>query len=272
MEPQCTLSPRRGARSAPPPRPAPQVIDRLYNARHKKAADTFGAFYSSELGGIVTDDSLMFIHIDDHMVHRGHGVFEACALVDGHVYELPKHLERLKRSAEAAGIPPPPSDAAVLRIILDTAAASKKLTGARRARCPALPCSAPARPPAPHRPPARPPAPAGQVRFWLTAGRGGFALSPEECTEPGFYVMVTSEVPQIDRMAGWQAALSPLAPKDPYFARLKSNNYLQNVLAHMEAAQRGFNTVGGGGGRGGRGRAGGPGGRGRAGGRGGGGR
>jgi hypothetical protein len=58
--------------------------------------------------------------------------------------------------------------------------------------------------------------------------------------------MVSSEVPKIDRVAGWQAALSPLAPKDPYFARLKANNYLPNVLAHMEAAQRGFDTVGGG--------------------------
>ncbi len=107
-----------------------QVVERLYNARHQKAADTFGAFFSSELGGIVTDDSLMFIHMDDHMVHRGHGVFETAALVDGYIYELPKHLGRLKQSALAAGVPLPTSDKDVLRIILDTAAASKKLNGA----------------------------------------------------------------------------------------------------------------------------------------------
>ena len=30
------------------------------------------AFFSSILGGIVTDPALMVLHIDDHMVHRYH--------------------------------------------------------------------------------------------------------------------------------------------------------------------------------------------------------
>ena len=34
------------------------------------AAKHYHAFFSSELGGIVTDAALMFVHIDDHMVHR----------------------------------------------------------------------------------------------------------------------------------------------------------------------------------------------------------
>ena len=36
----------------------------------------FSAFYSSQLGGIVTDPALMVIPFDDHMVHRGHGIFD----------------------------------------------------------------------------------------------------------------------------------------------------------------------------------------------------
>ena len=37
----------------------------------------YGAMYSSWYGGIVTKPELMVIPIDDHMVHRGDGVFEA---------------------------------------------------------------------------------------------------------------------------------------------------------------------------------------------------
>ena len=36
----------------------------------------YAAFYSSQLGGIVTDPALMVIPFDDHMVHRGHGIFD----------------------------------------------------------------------------------------------------------------------------------------------------------------------------------------------------
>ena len=47
-----------------------QVFDRLYNSVHVNAAEHFGAFYSSELGGIVTNPAFMVVHMDDHMVHR----------------------------------------------------------------------------------------------------------------------------------------------------------------------------------------------------------
>lgn len=30
----------------------------------------FKAFFSSSLGGIVTDPALMVMHMDDHMIHR----------------------------------------------------------------------------------------------------------------------------------------------------------------------------------------------------------
>jgi 4-amino-4-deoxychorismate lyase len=39
--------------------------------------------YSSIFGGITTDTSAMVIPLDDHMVHRGHGVFDTAAIVDG---------------------------------------------------------------------------------------------------------------------------------------------------------------------------------------------
>ncbi|PQP96908.1 D-amino-acid transaminase chloroplastic-like [Prunus yedoensis var. nudiflora] len=42
--------------------------------------------YSSTYGGIILDPALMVIPIDDHMVHRGHGVFDTVIILNGHMY------------------------------------------------------------------------------------------------------------------------------------------------------------------------------------------
>src|SRR5678810_1380848 len=60
----------------------------------------FDAFYSSQLGGIVTDPALMLIPFDDHIVHRGHGIFDTAGLVNGRIYDLEAHLDRFLGSAE----------------------------------------------------------------------------------------------------------------------------------------------------------------------------
>ena len=60
----------------------------------------FDAFYSSQLGGIVTDPALMVLPFDDHMVHRGHGIFDTAAIVGGRIYDLEAHLDRFLGSAE----------------------------------------------------------------------------------------------------------------------------------------------------------------------------
>src|SRR6188472_1155568 len=60
----------------------------------------FDAFYSSQLGGIVTDPALMVLPFDDHMVHRGHGIFDTAGLVNRRIYDLEAHLDRFLGSAE----------------------------------------------------------------------------------------------------------------------------------------------------------------------------
>lgn len=45
--------------------------------------ETFRAMYSSAFGGITTDPAAMVIPIDDHMVHRGHGVFDTAIIYNG---------------------------------------------------------------------------------------------------------------------------------------------------------------------------------------------
>ncbi len=82
------------------------------------------------------------------------------------------------------------------------------------------------------------------MRYWLGAGRGGFGLSPKECVAPSFYVVAyeTEEDPD-EQMRGWRIKTSSVPIKHPYFATLKSNNYLANVLAIMDAEASGYNTV-----------------------------
>jgi len=82
-----------------------QAIARLRQAAHAKAAN-FYAMYSSVLGGIVTDPALMVLPLDDHMVHRGHGVFDTAILANGMLYQLDPHLDRLLASAKMARISP----------------------------------------------------------------------------------------------------------------------------------------------------------------------
>jgi hypothetical protein len=53
-------------------------------------------------------------------------------LVDGYLYQLEAHLERFKASAELAGLPLPMSEERLLRILMDTAAASMKMNGEGR--------------------------------------------------------------------------------------------------------------------------------------------
>lgn len=80
-----------------------KAIERLKsNRENHKGKQHFLAMYSSIFGGITTDPAAMVIPIDDHMVHRGHGVFDTAAIMDGLVIDLwpnknsNKFLETLK--------------------------------------------------------------------------------------------------------------------------------------------------------------------------------
>lgn len=62
------------------------MLERLRASRENlESQQQFLAMYSSVFGGITTDPAAMVIPIDDHMVHRGHGVFDTAAIVDGYV-------------------------------------------------------------------------------------------------------------------------------------------------------------------------------------------
>lgn len=185
-----------------------QAAARLRASVHPKATN-FYAMYSSILGGIVTDPAFMVLPLDDHMVHRGHGVFDTATLTNGMLYQLDPHLERLIKSAEGARIPLPFPREQLRQIILQTAAASRRREGS--------------------------------VRYWLSAGPGGYALGPAECVGSSFYVIVFKQeaYPESYYRDGIKLITSRIPIKPPLFARIKSTNYLPNVLVVLEAQDRG---------------------------------
>ena len=181
---------------------------RLQHAVHAKAVN-FHAMYSSVLGGIVTDPAFMVLPLDDHMVHRGHAVFDTAMIVNGKLYQLDAHLERLLRSAEMARLQLPHTPEQLRQIIIDTAAASRQRDAS--------------------------------VRYWLSAGPGGFGLAPGECVHGSFYVMIFRAQPEPERSytEGVKVVTSTVPIKPPFFARVKSTNYLPNALVIMEAKDYG---------------------------------
>ncbi len=185
-----------------------EAIARLRQAVHAKASN-FYAMYSSVLGGIVTDPALMVLPLDDHMVHRGHAVFDTAILANGMLYQLDQHLERLLRSANMARIPLPFPVERLRQVVIDTCAGSGRKNAS--------------------------------VRYWLSAGPGGFGLSPGECVGSSFYVIVFSAdfYPDSFYTDGVKVVTSGVPIKPPFFARVKSTNYLPNVLVVLEAKDRG---------------------------------
>lgn len=153
------------------------------------------------------DPAAMMIPIDDHMVHRGHGVFDTAAIVDGHLYELDQHLDRIIRSATMAKINLPFDRESIRRILIQTVSASK--------------CRS------------------GTLRYWLSAGPGDFQLSPSDCCKSSLYAIVIQGQSPPDHQKGIKVVTSSIPIKPPQFAIVKSVNYLPNALSKMEAEENG---------------------------------
>jgi branched-chain amino acid aminotransferase len=164
--------------------------------------------YSSVFGGVVTDPTLMVLPIDDHMVHRGDGVFEALECVGGCLYKLHAHLSRLKRSAELISLQLPFSVETIQEIIGKTVAISEVRD-----------C---------------------YVRVYVSRGIGGFDCSPVQCQQSQLYVIVLTEAVGSEEFytKGATAVTVQVPVKPDIFARVKSCNYLPNALAHLEAHKK----------------------------------
>jgi len=176
----------------------------------------WAAMYSSALGGIVKDPVLMAVPIDDHLVHRGHGVFDTCNVKKGKAYGLNFHLDRMFRSAKLARIEPKHTKEEYRDLVLATIAASGFRDNVF-------------------------------VRYWLSVGRGDFNVFPNgfpSRTAPSeFYCMVhrTDAAGASDETSEVLVEETEVPFKPIKLATMKSNNYMLNALTSMSALERGGN-------------------------------
>ena len=190
---------------------ATDVLDSLAALRTRQPVK-YSAFYSSQLGGIVTDPALMVLPFDDHMVHRGHGIFDTAAIVGGRIYDLEAHLDRFLGSAERSKLVLAGSRAEMRDIIIKTTAAS----GQRE----------------------------GSIRYWLSSGPGNLDLTPAAGAQPGFFVMIFGGLSYPERWytEGLRVKTTTYPIKPPLYAITKATNYLPNVLIQMDAKESGFDN------------------------------
>ncbi len=178
-------------------------------------SSSYKAAYISWWGGIVTDPRLMLIPLDDHMVHRGDGVFEAVKAVQGKPYLLEEHLERLKRSAEKISLSLPESTQEIKKLVLQTLQVSKLESAI--------------------------------LRLFVSRGTGSFSPNPYDSKGAGLAIIATELRPLASEKysKGVRIGRSQVAPKSSFWAQIKSCNYLPNVLMKKESVDRGLDfTVG----------------------------
>lgn len=185
-------------------------VIREFEKNTLKFGSRYFAFYSSWLGGIVKEAGFFVAPMDDHLVHRGDGVFEALRVINGEPFDLGPHLDRMERSAGMIGLSFPFGRAEVEACVLAVIKAAGCV--------------------------------AGMVRMYLSRGPGGFSASPAESVGPQLYIVVTSfvPVPEEKYSTGASLMISRIPQKENFFSQIKSCNYLQNVLVKKESLEKGF--------------------------------
>jgi len=182
-------------------------------AKRGGLSNTLYAMYSGLTNGITIDPSLMSVPADDHLTHRGDGVFESLKCIDGQLYNAEAHLVRLERSCDGIGMKLPcPSDE-LLDIICETIRAGGQKT-----------CL---------------------IRVLVSRGTGTMGIDPALCDGPVLYVVAYRLIQRIENghLKPAKACLSSVPIKPRQLATIKACNYLTNVLMKLEAKERGVDFV-----------------------------
>ena len=179
-------------------------LDSLNKAAHPNQDDYY-ALYATWLDGAVTHAPWMVIALDDHLVHRGDGVFDVLKCVDGGLYMCRQHLDRFRNSAASLSLVPPPEFERLEEIIVDLI----RITGKKDC----------------------------VVHLYLSRGPGDLSVDPANCFKPQLAVLISglhSPPPEMIRN-GARAIIADIPAKPSWQAKIKAVDYLQNVMLQLEA-------------------------------------
>lgn len=163
------------------------------------------------INGELFDKEDAKISVYDHGLLYGDGVFEGLRSYGGKVFRLDEHLDRLYESAKAIWLKIPIEKSDLAKAVNDTVA----VNGIKD----------------------------GYVRLVVTRGAGSLGLDPNRTSDPQVIIIADSitlypkefyenglEIVSVSTIRNHPAALSP---------RVKSLNYLNNILAKIEGLQAG---------------------------------
>lgn len=151
------------------------------------------------------------VSVFDHGLLYGDGVFEGIRAYNGRVFKLKEHIDRLFYSAKAILLNIPLSHAEMMKAVVDTCRANKLRDG--------------------------------YIRLVVTRGPGTLGLNPNRCKKPCVIVIADKiqlypeeyytkgmEIVTVPTTRNLHSAVNPA---------IKSLNYLNNILAKIEANQAG---------------------------------
>jgi branched-chain amino acid aminotransferase len=151
------------------------------------------------------------VSVFDHGLLYGDGVFEGIRVYHRRIFRLEQHLDRLYDSAKAIALEIPLDRAAMTAALRTTLAANRKEDG--------------------------------YIRLLVTRGVGDLGVDPAKCSRPSVVIIVTDIrlYPAELYAKGVKVITSATrqVSHEAFDARVKSLNYLKNVLAKIDANRAG---------------------------------
>jgi len=151
------------------------------------------------------------VSVFDHGYLYGDGIFEGIRVYSGNVFRLEEHIDRLLDSARAIALQLPLDHDEFIKAVLETVAANGKRDA--------------------------------YIRLVVSRGVGDLGIDPSKCPEPTVVIIVDTIAlyPQeiYDKGISLITASTRRIPMDCLDPRIKSLNYLNNILAKLEARSAG---------------------------------
>jgi branched-chain amino acid aminotransferase len=163
------------------------------------------------IDGKYYDERAAKVSVFDHGLLYGDGIFEGIRIYNGRVFKLKEHIDRLFYSAKAILLQIPLSHAELMKATVETCRKNKLR--------------------------------AGYIRLLVTRGVGNLGLNPRSCKRPSVIIIADKiqvypaelyargmDIVTVPTVRNLHSALNPA---------IKSLNYLNNILAKIEANNAG---------------------------------
>ncbi len=163
------------------------------------------------INGEYVDRDLASVSVYDHGFLYGDGVFEGIRIYAGSAFRLEDHVMRLYESADAIGLTIPLPADGMERAVRESIRLNGKVEG--------------------------------YVRLVVTRGNGDLGLNPDNCRAANVIIIVDDialyPAECYDRGIAVVTAATRRTGADMLDPRIKSLNYLNNIMARMEARRAG---------------------------------